>query len=301
MICSFYSYTGGAGVTSAVANIAEILSRQGLKILMIDFDLPKPGLEYFFNVDSSVNNLSDIQSQRGLIDMLVSYKDFFLFPKLPGYEDRGAYEPIQNFFCEIYSDKLFLMTAGSDNYFDKILSFDWNDFYDNYQGEFFFKWFKNELNQHFDVVLVNAPSGITPINGTVLYELSDSVIFFILPNKISFEKNYTIAKSLSNKDFIDNAKNGKTVATFFVPCHVNDGEFNLMNKFMIDFQEKFNFFLESKIEHIPYYNYNFNVASRDFLEKTVTVVSFGLYKSYSKLSEIILNFNKKYLFFKIKN
>ena len=48
MICTFYSYKGGVGRSMAMANVADVLSRRGLKVLMIDFDLEAPGLEQFF-------------------------------------------------------------------------------------------------------------------------------------------------------------------------------------------------------------------------------------------------------------
>ncbi|HYE71696.1 MAG TPA: P-loop NTPase, partial [Blastocatellia bacterium] len=45
MIYTFYSYKGGVGRSMALANVAEWLYRQGLRVVIIDWDLEAPGLE----------------------------------------------------------------------------------------------------------------------------------------------------------------------------------------------------------------------------------------------------------------
>jgi hypothetical protein len=79
MIYTFYSYKGGVGRSMAVANVAEWLYRQGLRVVMVDWDLEAPGLESFFY--QSKQELDAVRSQLGLIDMLTAYKR--MFPRLP--------------------------------------------------------------------------------------------------------------------------------------------------------------------------------------------------------------------------
>ena len=69
MICTFYSYKGGVGRSMAMANVADILARRGLRVLMIDFDLEAPGLEQFFHT-----NIEGVRRHPGLVDLLLSYK-----------------------------------------------------------------------------------------------------------------------------------------------------------------------------------------------------------------------------------
>lgn len=42
---TFYSFKGGVGRSMAMANVADILARRGLRVLAIDFDLEAPGLD----------------------------------------------------------------------------------------------------------------------------------------------------------------------------------------------------------------------------------------------------------------
>jgi len=79
MIYTFYSYKGGVGRSMGLANIAEWYYLQGLRVVMIDWDLEAPGLENFFYDDPE--QIETIRSQLGIIDLLTSYKR--AFPRLP--------------------------------------------------------------------------------------------------------------------------------------------------------------------------------------------------------------------------
>ncbi len=79
MIHTFYSYKGGVGRSMALANIAELLYSKGLRVLMIDFDLEAPGLEqYFYKKDDPL--LKKVLAQRGIIDLLLSYRELRSLP-----------------------------------------------------------------------------------------------------------------------------------------------------------------------------------------------------------------------------
>ncbi len=79
MIYTFYSYKGGVGRSMALANVAELFYRRGLRVVMIDWDLEAPGLENYFY--SSPDELEHVRCQLGLIDLLQAYKR--QYPRLP--------------------------------------------------------------------------------------------------------------------------------------------------------------------------------------------------------------------------
>ena len=83
MIFTLYSYKGGVGRSMALANLAECFFQRGLKVVMIDWDLEAPGLESYFCSDPA--KLSLVSSRRGLIDMLMEYKE-----KYPQLAQRRA-------------------------------------------------------------------------------------------------------------------------------------------------------------------------------------------------------------------
>ena len=44
MLYAFYSYKGGVGRSMALANLGELFHEQGLRTLLVDWDLEAPGL-----------------------------------------------------------------------------------------------------------------------------------------------------------------------------------------------------------------------------------------------------------------
>ncbi|MCP9493663.1 MAG: NB-ARC domain-containing protein [Pyrinomonadaceae bacterium MAG19_C2-C3] len=78
MIYTFYSYKGGVGRSMALANTAAWFYEQGLRVVIIDWDLEAPGLESFF---VGRDELERVRAKPGLIDLLLAYKDEY--PHLP--------------------------------------------------------------------------------------------------------------------------------------------------------------------------------------------------------------------------
>ncbi len=95
MIYTFYSYKGGVGRSMALANVAECFHAQGLRVLIVDWDLEAPGLEtYFFERTSGpdpepaapLQGTALVESSLGLMDLLLEYKRSFnglMPPRLP--------------------------------------------------------------------------------------------------------------------------------------------------------------------------------------------------------------------------
>jgi len=59
----------------ALANVAVWFRLQGLKVVMIDWDLEAPGLESFFAADSTERDA--LRAKVGLVDLITMYKDKF--------------------------------------------------------------------------------------------------------------------------------------------------------------------------------------------------------------------------------
>ncbi|MDX6404591.1 MAG: hypothetical protein QOH70_2046 [Blastocatellia bacterium] len=76
----------------ALANIAEMLYNEGLKVLMVDFDLEAPGLEqYFYKKEEPKRH--EAQRTRGVIDLLLSYKNLRSLPPVNLPTDDTVSEP----------------------------------------------------------------------------------------------------------------------------------------------------------------------------------------------------------------
>ena len=207
MIYTFYSYKGGVGRSMALANVAEWLYLQGLRVVIIDWDLEAPGLESFFY--RSADELELVRSQLGLIDMLMAYKRTFprlsfnnekagqkkgdnqglnieaiiaeLQQKLPSVAD--SLYPIHAPACTNgnHAPALWLLPAGwraGDRfpvYAQAVQGFDWADFYASYYGEAYFEWLRTQLVDEdlADVVLIDSRTGVTEMGGVCTRQMAD--------------------------------------------------------------------------------------------------------------------------------
>ena len=185
MIYTFYSYKGGVGRSMALANVAEWFYQQGLRVVIIDWDLEAPGLENFF---ASEDEIEKVRAKPGLIDMLVSYKDQYpLLPmtdlssiaraaspeatsqKIPQKLDNSSalevlekhLPPLEYFLYPLRpstvnaqgnQQALWLLSAGwrtrerFPEYGREVQNFSWSEFYVAYHGEAYFEWMRRQLN-----------------------------------------------------------------------------------------------------------------------------------------------------------
>ena len=91
MIYTFYSYKGGVGRSMAVANVAQWFYEQGLRVVIVDWDLEAPGLESFF---VSSDEVEKVKAKPGLIDMLLAYQDKYPLMRLTASAASGTAEAV---------------------------------------------------------------------------------------------------------------------------------------------------------------------------------------------------------------
>ena len=69
-IVTFYSFKGGTGRTMALANVAWILASNGLKVLVVDWDLDSPGLHRYFH---PFLDPAKVAATPGIIEIVTEY------------------------------------------------------------------------------------------------------------------------------------------------------------------------------------------------------------------------------------
>jgi tetratricopeptide (TPR) repeat protein len=238
MIYTFYSYKGGVGRSMALANVAEWFYLQGLRVVIIDWDLEAPGLENFFY--SADKDLELIRSQLGLIDLLMAYKRLFPRLSLPSLRDAGPRDakavsedvaqsaakvlqeslpPISDVLFPIHpadtsesgnSGALWLLPAGWRSgdrfplYAEAVQSFDWTDFYASFAGEFYFEWMRSQLlkPELADLVLIDSRTGVTEMGGVCTRQLADVVVSVCAPNVQNLAGIVAMAKSFGRDELV---------------------------------------------------------------------------------------------------
>jgi tetratricopeptide (TPR) repeat protein/MinD-like ATPase involved in chromosome partitioning or flagellar assembly len=287
MIFTFYSFKGGVGRSMTLANLAEMLHKRGLNVLMIDFDLEAPGLERYFDTSE------DLTEKRGVIDMVLSYKTLssLSLPNITSEQQptpeefAKSIEPLANFISTIYPEQngaagLYLMTAGrrpKDDYkhfSESVSRLDWDDFYINCNGAMFFNWLRAEASRYFDVVLLDSRTGITEMTGICTYHLADVVIMFVAPNQQNLEGTLLIANGLRKRAEQDGTKRDRKLELLILPSRVDTSESTSVQDFKNRFLElmvpllptlKFENspFDDLKIPYIARYAFYEKVAARE--------------------------------------
>jgi tetratricopeptide (TPR) repeat protein len=307
MIYTFYSYKGGVGRSMAMANIAELFYRAGMRVLMVDWDLEAPGLEKFFDLD-----VESVLDKPGVMDMILDYKKKMAQELEATSEEDLPFLKPKDLALEVYPNspgegKLYLLTAGKrsidhfSEYANSVLSFDWKDFYDNWDGELYFEWFRRRLDEMADVVLVDARTGVTEMGGVCTYHFADVVVMFCATNKQNLDGTYEMARKLKDPDVLKR-RNGRSIDLLIVPSRVEDrAEAQRLTRFHKDFIDRFKDLVPDnlkggsealwrlKIPQVPYYAFNEMVATR----QTGEVQSEDLANAFVNLTDAMASLSGK--------
>ena len=168
-IVTFYSFKGGVGRTMALANIAVCLAQMGEKVLMVDWDLEAPGLPRYFDDYSKHGN-----SDSGLLDLLSEAKNI---------ESPSALK-WRNYVSSIHLEQgqsIDLISSGTadKDYAGKVLDFEWDTFFQDFNGGEIIEHLRDEWRTQYDFVLIDSRTGITDSGGICTIQLPDilAVVF----------------------------------------------------------------------------------------------------------------------------
>lgn len=237
----------------AMANVADILSRKGLRVLMIDFDLEAPGLEQFFQIDQRA-----IRCHEGLLDLLLSYKSAM---SKGSDESESQFKNIKaKFIVPVYNNLpssgcLDLLPAGKRESDDDLRSsavdeqlteyalnlrkFDWQDFYFNWAGEAFFEWLRKLLfPELYDVVLVDSRTGVTEMGGICAYQLADTIVMLCAPNHQNMDGTRNMAKNFFSPR-VRGLRGGRPLQVIVVPARIEQRDEAMLELFRKRFEEDF--------------------------------------------------------------
>ena len=278
MIYTFYSFKGGVGRSMALSNVAEFLYSRGARVLMIDWDLEAPGLESFFFGPEDPASL-DVRSRVGLIDYLDQYRRDYdaLRPRATFQEVLQGLRPPEKLLVPIRpplpnnpnGGELWLLPAGwrasrktpkegelpFDDRFPKyaatVQDFNWSEFYNAYDGEAFFDWFRERLlkgaplsagatddgsRRGFDVVLIDSRTGVTEVGGVCTRQLADVVVSFCAPNYQNLAGAERMSESFSQSKIME-ARGKRSLEVVVIPARVDEaGETDAQNTFRREFQ-----------------------------------------------------------------
>ncbi|MEU6231823.1 FxSxx-COOH system tetratricopeptide repeat protein [Kitasatospora sp. NPDC047058] len=227
-VVTFYSYKGGTGRTMALANLGWILASQGLRVLVVDWDLEAPGLHRYYHpllIDP------ELHTTDGLIDLLRAYVEQAL-PR-PGEEPgadprRWLAEPgrLDRYLCGLALDlpaggRLDLMPAGRQNaaYSAAVTSFNWRTFYTrgDIRGAEFLYALRERWTDSYDYVLIDSRTGVSDTSGICTVLMPDTVVDCFTLGAQSIRGGVDAARAIVDADERD-------IRVLPVPMRVEDAE-----------------------------------------------------------------------------
>jgi formylglycine-generating enzyme required for sulfatase activity len=223
MIYTFYSYKGGVGRSMAMANVGELFYQAGLNVLLVDWDLEAPGLGRFFALDNNKTS-----AKPGVIDMLLDYKHQ-VTQEWKTEDGHYPFKKPSDLVIDLHPNSpkggLWLLTAGQRDkpnfasYANAVLTFDWKDFYDNWEGETYFEWLREQFLAMADVVLIDSRTGITEMGGVCTYQLGDVVTMFCGTSRQSLDGTERMVTELKSSA-VEEAR-GRSLEVIVVPARVD--------------------------------------------------------------------------------
>ncbi|WP_433332236.1 FxSxx-COOH system tetratricopeptide repeat protein [Spirillospora sp. CA-294931] len=222
-IVTFYSYKGGTGRTTALANVAWIMAMAGRKVLAVDWDLESPGLHKFFHpfLDDGV-----LGSTPGVIELLTDYAWAATTKHESAEHDwHLEYAKILKHAVTLNWDfdeggTLDFVSAGRQNrdYSSLITSMDWDNFYERLGGGQFFDALAADMRRHYDYVLIDSRTGLSDIADICTVHFPDVLVDCFTLSAQSIDGAAAVA------NHIDERYRDRGIRILPVPMRIDFGE-----------------------------------------------------------------------------
>lgn len=199
-IITFYSFKGGTGRTMALVNTAWILASNGLRVLVVDWDLEAPGLHTYLQPLLADPELTE---SAGVIEMVSDFARHAVVPRVgSGVDGSGAAGPGRPHGAGLPEEpdhrerarvdryavgtelrlppggKLDLLPAGvqdPDTYAVTVSTFDWGTFY-RMGGADFLTALRDDMAARYDYVLIDSRTGLSDTASICTVVMPDIVV-----------------------------------------------------------------------------------------------------------------------------
>jgi formylglycine-generating enzyme required for sulfatase activity/cellulose biosynthesis protein BcsQ len=173
----------------ALANVAVLLAQWGHNVLIVDWDLEAPGLEFYFKDYLGSVGINQVNQRDGIVDLLQSTVED------PQNPLRWENLVIKINFPEGHKSIDFLSVGKrSEYYFTRLRELDLRTYYTERGGSTFIELLREEWKEKYDFVLVDSRTGITDIGGICTIHLPDILVLLFTANEQSLSGAIDVAK-----------------------------------------------------------------------------------------------------------
>jgi hypothetical protein len=222
-VATFYSYKGGAGRTMALANVAWILASNGLKVLVVDWDLDSPGLHKYFH---PFLDPAKIAATPGVIDLVNDFQwAATSAADRPGDWHLQYAQVLRHAISVNWTEfpdggTLDFVSAGRQNrdYSSAVTSIDWDNFYGRLGGGQFFDALRADMKANYDYTLIDSRTGLSDIADICTVHLPDILIDCFTLSDQSIDGASAVARN------IDQRYHYRNIRVLPVPMRIDDAE-----------------------------------------------------------------------------
>lgn len=215
-IITFYSFKGGVGRTMTLANVAFLSALNGLRVLVMDWDLEAPGLAYYFRCLLDSAEAKELAEQPGVLDILWDWSESAKNVKSDQefealLADCKTGEAFERCTSGLYADDasggvLHFIGAGSRRidscdliYEDALAQFAWPTFFEERVGGVMLQELRRWAKANYDVVFVDSRTGLADVAGVCTMQLPDKVGLCFVLNRQNIDGVARVAAAIRSK------------------------------------------------------------------------------------------------------
>lgn len=218
-ILTFYSFKGGVGRTMALANLAYFAAHNGMRVLMMDWDLEAPGLAYYFRGLLDPASVRDLKEAPGVLDLVWDWTaavgraqnendlDAALNVLVTGdgFQEcvRSVVDPA--FIPEgatldfIGAGKTEIATPEPCSYEEALARFSWSSFFDDNLGGIWVDQLRRWAKKNYDLILIDSRTGLADVAGICTMQMPDEVALCFVFNRQNIEGVSRVAAAIRTK------------------------------------------------------------------------------------------------------
>lgn len=266
MTVTFCCSDRGAGRSMTIANVGVALGLRGHRVVLVDADFERPALHGFFQ---RAGEPPEAQTRRGFRECILAYQSVVCDP-IRTDDEQLQLPDLRDYLQPVltqHTGSVWLLPAAQEDETKSVVRFDWEEFYRTWDGLAFLEWFRRELLQIADVVLIDSAPGMNAENMRMTEALADVCIMFGTIGKGVLRELAYWANWLKRSQ-LQEQRAGRFLTVIGVPAKIDQvAERSLLDGFSREFQRTFEPYArllpglgtqgmwEFCIPRVPYYEY----------------------------------------------
>jgi hypothetical protein len=202
----------------SLANVAFLAALDGLKVLVMDWDMEAPGLAYYFRGLHDAAEAKALKNTRGLLDIFWDWSadahkaqsnddvDILFKGANSGAIFSACVKPLVDpelFEKEIKLDYISAggLAVGKEqlSYEDALSKFSWSDFFEKYAGGAVLERLKEWSKSEYDLILIDSRTGFADVAGICTMQMPDEVALCFVLNRQNIDGVARVAAAIRER------------------------------------------------------------------------------------------------------